>query len=79
MGRVFDALKRASAQKGGQARRRPSHSSEHPNGRGDHGLPTAKQIEEELFRSSSILKKADDVVQSSASTAHTADAPDGSA
>ncbi len=78
MGRVFDALKRASTQSG-TAKPRPSSSSEHRTGRPDRGLPSAKQVEEQLFKGSSILSNADDTVRSSASTAHTADAPGGSA
>ncbi len=80
MGRVFDALRRASTtQKSGATKPRPSHSSEHRSGRADLGLPSMKQIEEQLFSGSSILTNGDDAVRSSASTAHTADAPDGMA
>lgn len=79
MGRVFDALRRASTtQKSGPVKRRPSQNSEHRSGVADVGLPSAKQVEEQLFSGSSILS-TDDAVHSSASTAHTADAPGGSA
>ena len=79
MGRVFEALRRSSATpKSGSVKQRPSQNSEHRNGAADRALPSAKQIEEELFRGSSILT-TDDAVHSSASTAHTADAPGGSA
>ena len=79
MGRVFDAMKRSSVTPDSDTQKpRPSQdseSSEHRND-GKQGL-SARQIEEELFGNSSIL--AHDAVRSSASTAHTADAPDGSA
>jgi capsular exopolysaccharide synthesis family protein len=79
MGRVFEALKRASTtNEGGPAKQRPTQKSEHRSGAADRGLPSAKQIEEQLFSGSSILTPAD-AVHSSASTAHTADAPGGSA
>lgn len=79
MGRVFDAIRRSStAQKSGAATPRPSQSSKHRGGKGDSVLPTARQVEEQLFSGSSILT-IDDAVQGSASTAHTADAPGGSA
>src|SRR5688572_24883135 len=78
MGRVFEALRRANTTaKSEPVKQRRSKTSEHRGG-ADHGLPSAKQIEEQLFVGSSILR-ADDSVHSSASTAHTADAPDGSA
>lgn len=80
MGRVFDALKRASAnQKLGESqsprRTRSEGLSEVPS---QGTLPSASQIEEQLFSSSSILNVGD-AAQTSASTAHTANAPDGSA
>ncbi len=79
MGRVFEALRRASATpKSGPGKQRSSQNSEHRTGRADPGLPSAKQVEEQLFSGSSILS-SNDALHSSASTAHTADAPDGSA
>src|SRR5688572_20815008 len=78
MGRVFEALRRSSTTpKSGAAKKRSSQDSEHPTA-AERGLPSAKEVEEQLFVGSSILR-ADDSVHSSASTAHTADAPDGSA
>jgi capsular exopolysaccharide synthesis family protein len=78
MGRVFEALRRASnTQESGPVKRRPSQDSEHRSGEADRGLPSGQQIEEELFSGSSIMSH--DAVQSSASTAHTADAPGGPA
>jgi capsular exopolysaccharide synthesis family protein len=84
MGRVFDALKRASTTgEPGGAKRQSSNSqssSLHRSANRDHSsLPSASQVEEQLFASSSILTKPPDSVRSSASTAHTADVPDGSA
>ena len=80
MGRVFDALKRTSnTQKSGVAKPLKSEVSEHRSGGADCVLPSAKQLEEQLFSGSSILTVSNDAVQSSASTAHTADAPGGSA
>ena len=78
MGRVFDALKRANdTPKSGPAKPRSSSNSGHRSGATDRELPSAKQIEEQLFSGSSIM--SNDAVHGSASTAHTADAPDGSA
>ena len=77
MGRVFDALRRASADKTAP-RKRPQSNSQHHNGTpGIPGLPSSRQIEEQLFSGSSILSMPDDAVRSSASTAHTEDVPDG--
>ena len=80
MGRVFDAIRRSSTtQDNGAQKPRPSQStqtSEHRSG-GDQ-IPNARQVEEQLFSDSSIMAQ-NNGVHSSASTAHTADAPDGSA
>lgn len=79
MGRVFEALKRSStAQKSEPVKQRPSQDSEHRSGMADRGIPSAKQVEEQLFSGSSILSP-NDAVHSSASTAHTAETPGGSA
>ncbi len=78
MGRVFDALKRASTTPKSGAAKRPQ-SSRHRNGASEAGLTPASEIEGQLFKDSSILTNVADAMQSSASTAHTADAPDGSA
>ena len=79
MGRVFDALRRSNAiQKSSETKPRPKPNSERLDGvPSENALPSARQIEEQLFRRSSILMS--DAAQSSASTAHTANAPDGSA
>ena len=79
MGRVFDAIRRSSAtQKSGAAKLRPSQSSGHRSGGTDRAIPSAREVEEQLLSGSSIMA-IDNAVQSSASTAHTADAPGGSA
>ena len=78
MGRVFDAMRRHSATDNGNAAKateKPEHREESPR---VSGLPSAQQIEEQLLARSSIMS-APKTVQSSASTAHTADVPDGSA
>ena len=80
MGRVFDALRRASDQSNGQVKPRQTEDSQRRSEvRNDRVLPSAKQIEAQLFSGSSILTMPDAALQNSASTAHTADAPDGSA
>ena len=79
MGRVFDALRRASSTPDGSATEPPVSDSKHRQIRAGSVMPTAKEIEEQLFAGSSIMKLSEDAVRSSASTAHTADAPDGSA
>jgi capsular exopolysaccharide synthesis family protein len=82
MGRVFDALKKqqtTTPSKSGDAKQ--STSSEHRTGSPSvkPGLPSSREIEEQLLSSSSIMSVANATVRSSASTAHTADVPDGSA
>jgi capsular exopolysaccharide synthesis family protein len=82
MGRVFDAMRRHSAtDKSGAApatgnSTRRNDSPEVPI---VPGLPSAAQIEEELLSGSSIMSVPGKPVRSSASTAHTADVPGGSA
>ena len=82
MGRVFEALKRqqtATPEKSGNAKQ--STSSEHRSGSpsGKPELASSREIEEQLLSGSSIMSVANATVRSSASTAHTADVPDGSA
>jgi capsular exopolysaccharide synthesis family protein len=80
MGRVFDALRRANEQNNGPAEPRQTQDSQRRSEvRNPRVLPSAKQIEEQLFSGSLILTMPNDAVQNSASTAHTADAADGSA
>src|SRR5437867_5801446 len=81
MGRVFDALRRqSSATEPSGAPKRQSGSSEHRSeGTSLSGLPSSTQIEEQLFSNSTIMSVSPETARSSASTAHTADVPDGSA
>jgi capsular exopolysaccharide synthesis family protein len=76
MGRVFDALRRQSATDKSSAPTRSGSSEHRPEPPVIPGLPSARQIEEELFSHSSILTVPGSM-RSSASTAHTADVPDG--
>src|SRR5690349_16860722 len=78
MGRVFDAMRRHSATDNGDAAKateKSEHREERPR---ISGLPSGQQIEEQILAGSSIMS-AGTTVRSSASTAHTADVPDGSA
>lgn len=81
MGRVFDALRRSSStQKSGPSR---PHLGDDFRRREESSFraepPSARQVEEQLFKGSSIMSGAADAAYSSASTAHTADATGGSA
>src|ERR1044072_3459366 len=82
MGRVFDALRRqqvATPETSGDPKQ--STSSAHRGGRprSRAGVPSSREIEEQLLTGSSIMSVANATVRSSASTAHTADVPGGSA
>lgn len=77
MGRVYEALKRAAVQPGGAKSQKPA-SSQRRNGDAGGLLPATSEIEEQLIASSSILTSPHAGL-GSASTAHTANAPDGSA
>src|SRR6266478_6945912 len=80
MGRVFDAIRRASATENSSAPKRQQPDSERRSGSPNvPGLPSAGQIEAQLFSGSSILSVSSETARSSASSAHTADVPDGSA
>ena len=80
MGRVFDALRRASATDDSGAPKRQQPDSERRSGSPRvSGLPSAGQIEAQLFSGSSIMSVSSETARSSASSAHTADVPDGSA
>jgi capsular exopolysaccharide synthesis family protein len=80
MGRVFDALRRSSATDDSGAPKRQQPDSERRSGGPQFsGLPSAGQIEAQLFSGSSILSVSSETARSSASSAHTADVPDGSA
>jgi hypothetical protein len=79
MGRVFDAMRRHSATDNGSAAKatpKPEHRKDSP---AVTGLPSAEKIEEQLLSGSTIMSAHKTTVQSSASTAHTADVPGGSA
>jgi capsular exopolysaccharide synthesis family protein len=80
MGRVFDALARFGTEPSGPVSERHSNNSQHRGEVRNHRIvPSAKQIEDELFSVSSILARPDKVVKSSAFTAHTANASGGTA
>lgn len=80
MGRVYDALRRASAEARVEA---PTRHSENSATRGDirnHRLvPAGTEIDEEIFGSSAINGLPGSTMKSSAFTAHTAKATDGMA
>lgn len=81
MGRVFDAMRRSSATPD-SAETKPRKKPESSNGaelRAERVVPSAQEVEEQLFSGSSIFKVPEAPAHSSASTAHTADTPDGSA
>lgn len=80
MGRVYDALKRANPTAPAGSRAPQVHDFPPRGEIRTHGpVPSAKQVEEELFSVSSILARAETAVKSSAFTAHTANASDGMA
>src|ERR1041385_7836467 len=80
MGRVFDAMRRHSATDNNGNAAKATPKSEHRNDSPVvSGLPSAAQIEEQLLSSSTIMSVPTKSVRSSASTAHTADVPGGSA
>jgi capsular exopolysaccharide synthesis family protein len=78
MGRVFDAIRRASAaDQDGVRKRQESNLKRHGEHPSVPGLPAAKQIEEQFKARSSILSVSPEMAQNSASSAHTADVPGG--
>src|SRR5512138_3360171 len=80
MGRVYDALKKASAtEKPDAPTEQQSNSERRSESPQVPGLTTARQVEEQLLSGSSIMHVSSEAAHSSASTAHTADEPDGSA
>ena len=78
MGRVFDAMKRHSATEPSSAEKAIESKRREESPRVS-GLPSAEQIEEQLFSGSSIMSVGAKTAPRSASTAHTADVPGGSA
>ena len=79
MGRVFDAMRRHSATDNGNAAKAKEESKRREESPKVSGLPLPEQIEEQLLSGSSIMSVPGKPVRSSASTAHTADVPGGSA
>ncbi len=81
MGRVFDAMRRHSTgEKDGAANVKENSTRRNDSPpRPIPGLPSAEQIEEQILAGSSIMSVPGKPVRSSASTAHTADVPGGSA
>ena len=78
MGRVFDAMRRHSATEPGSAEK-AKESKRREESRKVSSLPSAQQIEEQLLSGSSIMTVSGTTARSSASSAHTADVPGGSA
>ena len=80
MGRVYDALRRSGGAgpdtSSGPQQPGPQNRGE---GRNPRIVPSATQIEEQLYSLSSILAGGANTVKSSAFTAHTANAPEGKA
>jgi len=82
MGRVFDAIRKSSATpENGKAPKQPSRENERRNEapRISTPLPSARDIEEQLFAGSTIMTVSGETAPGSASSAHTTDVPDGSA
>jgi len=82
MGRVFDAIRKSSGPAdNGKAPKRESRENERRNEaqRISAPLPSARDIEEQLFAGSTIMTVSGETAPGSASSAHTTDVPDGSA
>ncbi|HEU4711579.1 MAG TPA: CpsD/CapB family tyrosine-protein kinase [Pyrinomonadaceae bacterium] len=82
MGRVFDAIRKSSAPgDNGKAPKQQSRDTERREEapRVSRPLPSAREVEEQLFAGSTIMTLARETAPGSASSAHTADVPDGSA
>ena len=79
MGRVFEAIKRASADdEGGSKKQQPILGRRDKSTRVS-GLPSTRQVEEPAPSRSSNLSISHESAQNSASSAHTADVPGGMA
>ena len=78
MGRVFDAMRRHSATEPSDAEK-AKDTKRREEARKVSDLPSTQQIEEQLLSGSSIMSVGGKTARSSASTAHTADVPGGSA
>ncbi len=82
MGRVFDAIRKSSAaaDNGKPAKGQPRDTERRNEARRvPPPMPSAREIEEQLFAGSTIMTMPGDTAPSSASSAHTADVPGGSA
>ena len=79
MGRVFDAIKRQSASPNGTGKKSENEKHRSRDEQKPVVLPNAREVEEQIFSGSSIVSIANETMQGSASTAHTADVTDGSA
>ena len=79
MGRVFDALRRQSANENTSAPKKQDDSKRRTEASSVAGLASSRQIEEQLLAGSTIMTVSPEMVRGSASTAHTADVPGGSA
>lgn len=78
MGRVFDAIKRASAaDRDGVGKRQQPGSELHGESPSFPGLHSAEKIEQQLSDDSSFLSTSQETAHNSASSAHTADVPGG--
>ena len=78
MGRVFDAIKRASAaDRDGVGKRQQPDSELHGESPSFPGLHSAETIEQQLSGDSSFLPTSQETAHNSASSAHTADVPGG--
>jgi capsular exopolysaccharide synthesis family protein len=78
MGRVYEALKRAAVQPSGEKKPGIPDSRRRNGGIGGELPPASSEIEEQLIAGSSIFGPPN-AARNSASSAHTATAPDGSA
>ena len=79
MGRVFDAMRRHSTAEPGAEKESVKPERREESRPRVSGLPSAEQIEEQLLAGSSIMSVPGKPARSTASTAHTADVPGGSA
>src|SRR3982750_4844925 len=80
MGRVFDAIRKSSTvDNGSAAKQQPKDLPRRKEGSGIAASPSAQEIEEQLFASSTIMAISKEAARTSASSAHTADVPGGSA
>ena len=80
MGRVFDAIKRSSTADDKAAKSKAKGNERREEGpRTSPPVPSALEIEKQLFAGSTIVQVSSEPAGSSASSAHTADVPDGPA